>query len=468
MMSNCSPSLKKRLLLTLLVPLCAILIMLGIGGAWLFRQMVQSASDRVLAGSLQAISETLTVEDGHLTLDLPASALGMLENADRDNVYYSITYKGRLITGYPELAAGAATNMPVEEVRFRNGTFHAVSIRIAMQAKLVPELDAPVVVQVAETVTNREDLLTRILEALTTAECLLLVAVGILVASGIDWGLRPLAQLQQHIERRAQQSDMDFAPLPLSWVPRELLPFVSAFNSLLGHVETSVETLKRFTSDASHQLRTPLAIIRTHVELLSRKASGKEEFRDPLADIGIAVRSLQRLIAQLISMARADRPPEEDADSVFDLVECTAAVARTHAAFVLAARMDISFESQRDHLMVSGNEVFASEMVSNLLDNAVRYGNPGGHIVVRIVADAARLEIEDDGPGLAPEEFERVFERFYRSPKIHNREGSGLGLSIVRALGKRMGAIVSLSLPESGNGLKAIVEFQRPRMVLAA
>jgi two-component system sensor histidine kinase TctE len=465
-MGSGSPSLKKRLLVTLLLPLCAILILLGFAGAWLAQQMVQNTSDRVLSGSLQAIGETLTVDDGHLTLDLPPSALGMLENADRDNVYYSITYNGHVVTGYPELSSGA--NAPTQNVRFRNGTFHGVPIRIAMQSKLVPELDLPVVVQVAETVTNRSDLATRMLEALTTAELFLLVAVAILVASGIDWGLRPLAQLQHDIEKRAQQSDVDFAPLPLLKVPRELVPFVSAFNTLLVHVATSVETLKRFTSDASHQLRTPLTVIRTHVELLSRSASGRAEFRDPLADIGSAIKSLQRLIVQLISMAKADRPAEEEAAGVFDLVECSAAVARAHATFVLAANMDISFECQCDSLIVNGSEIFASEMVSNLLDNAVRYGNPGGHIVVRVLADSTRLEVEDDGPGLPPEEFERVFERFYRSPRTRNREGSGLGLSIVRALGKRMGASVMLHVPKTGKGLKAIVEFQRSKVLAAA
>lgn len=463
-MAGHRPSLKNRLLMTLLVPLCGILIMLGLIGGWLARQMVQNSSDRVLSGSLQAIGETLTVEDGHLTLDLPASALGMLENADRDNVYYSITYKGGLVTGYSELSASEAADLPVEEVRFRNDTFHGVPIRVAMETKLVPELDAPVVVQVAETITNRNDLVSRILEALTGGEILLLLTVALLVIFGIDWGLRPLSQLRSDIEKRTQQSDVDFGGLPLSNIPRELLSFVSAFNALLGHVATSMETLKRFTSDASHQLRTPLAVIRTHVELLTRKASGTAEFHGPLSDISTAVKSLQRLLVQLISMAKADRPDEEESANTFDLVECTAAVARNYATIAMAASMEISFESECDSLFVQGSDLFASEMVANLLDNAVRYGNSGGHIVVRVLPSLTRLEIEDDGPGVSPDEHERVFERFYRSPKTNDREGSGLGLSIVRALGKRMGAVVALSVPMDGTGLKVLIDFQRPKL----
>jgi two-component system sensor histidine kinase TctE len=469
LISGRRPSLKKRLLVTLLLPLCGILLALWVLGTWFVHQIVESTSDRVLSGSLQAISETLTVEGGHLTLDLPPSALGMLENADRDNVYYNISYKGRLVTGYPELSIEKTGNLKIEDVQFRYDTFRGLPIRVAMEAKLVPELDAPVIVQVAETVTNRNDLAARMLEALSAGEILLLATVAILVAFAIDWGLKPLFILQSEIEKRAGQHDLDFAPLPLSSVPREVLPFVSAFNALLGHVETSVETLKRFTSDASHQLRAPLAVIRTHVELLHRRASGSEEMRGPLTDIHSAVKALQHLIVQLISMAKADRPADDDeSPNLFDLVECTAATARNYATTALASAMDISFESDCEELMVHGSPIFASEMIANLLDNAIRYGRQNGHISVRIRARSGALEIEDDGPGIAPDELERVFERFYRSPRNLNREGSGLGLSIVQALGRRMGASVNLSVPASGTGLKVVVQFQLAKLRLAA
>ena len=117
-------SLKRRLLLTLLLPLGCIMLALGISGAWLVERVVQGVSDRVLSGSLQAISETLSMEEGYLTLDLPPSALGMLENSDRDNVYYSLRYRGKLITGYPELSAEDA-NLRLHDVRFSDSNFTA-------------------------------------------------------------------------------------------------------------------------------------------------------------------------------------------------------------------------------------------------------------------------------------------------------------------------------------------------------
>jgi signal transduction histidine kinase len=100
-------------------------------------------------------------------------------------------------------------------------------------------------------------------------------------------------------------------------------------------------------------------------------------------------------------------------------------------------------------------------MVANLLDNAIRYGRQSGHIIIRIPDSLGRVEIEDDGPGIPLHERERVFERFYRLPKSGECEGSGLGLSIVLALGRRMGATTSLETPENGKGIKAIIQFQR-------
>jgi len=455
------PSLKKRLLLTLLLPLCAILLALGASGAWLVHRVVEAASDRVLSGSLQAVSETLAMEGGYLTFDLPPSALGMLENSDRDNVYYNVSYRGRLITGYPELSV-ITKAMRLEGIEFRDSTFRGIPIRVASEARLVPQLDSPVIVQVAETTKNRTALANRMLAALGAGELFLLITVATLVFLAIDWGLQPLSVLRKEVEARNRQPDINFAPLPLSLVPQEALPFVSAFNSLLGHVETAVETLRRFTSDASHQLRAPLTVVRTHVELLQRHSDGTPEMRGAVYDISQAVGVLQHLIVQLISLAKAERPSDEAAGN-FDLVECAAATARHYASRALTEKMELSFETAFEKLPVSGNPIFAGEMIANLLDNAIRYGRIGGHIIVRIAPERGVLEVEDDGPGVPVKDRERVFERFFRLPHNQDSEGSGLGLSIVQALGRRMAAVIDLQTPAAGQGLKVVIRFRPAR-----
>jgi two-component system sensor histidine kinase TctE len=422
--------------------------------------VVQSASDRVLSGSLQAISETLAMQEGYLTLDLPPSALGMLENADRDNVYYSVTYRGKLITGYPELSV-IKNPLALEEIQFRDSAFRGLPIRVASEARLMPPLDYPVIVQVAETTNNRTALANRVLLALSAGELLLLLTVATMVFLGVGWGLQPLSTLRKEVELRNSEPDMDFAPLSLSLVPQEALPFVSAFNALLDHVETAFQTLRRFTSDASHQLRAPLAVVRTHVELMMRHSASSPELKGAMTDTYQAVRALQHLMAQLISLAKAERPIDDgDLASCFDLVECTAATARNYAAGALRQGIAVSFETTCDQLPVFGNQIFAGEMIANLLDNSIRYGNRGGYIIVRIPDRSGVLEIEDNGPGVPLADRERVFERFYRLPRNADRDGSGLGLSIVQALGRRLGATISLETPDSGEGLRAVIKFQ--------
>ena len=453
-------SIKGRLLLTLLAPLCVILIALGASGVWLVQRSVEGSSDRVLSGSLQAIAETLAMQEGYITLDLPPSALGMLENADRDNVYYSVIYRGKVITGYPELVAEQGTSS-LERIKFRDGFFHGVPIRIAMEAKLIPQLDAPVIVQVAETTKNRTALVHRMMISLMAGEVFLLAVIATLIVLAVDWGLRPLVTLRQVVEARVARPELNFTSLPLKGIPREGLSFVSAFNTLLKHVEGSFDTLRRFTSDASHQLRAPLAVVRTHVELLSRRTDTSDEFRSSLSDISQAVRDLQRLIIQLISLAKAERPSDTRATEHFDLVECAAAASRASATSALDKGMEVAFECEQTMLTVRGNGMFAGEMIANLLDNCIRYGADGGHIIIRIPGSSGRLEIEDNGPGIPPAQRERVFERFYRLPQTSNSEGSGLGLSIVQALGRRIGALVSLETPDNKMGIRAVIQFQR-------
>jgi two-component system sensor histidine kinase TctE len=453
-------SVKKRLLLTLLLPLGVILLALGLSGAWLIDRVIENTSDRVLSGSLQAIAETLAVQKGYLTLDLPPSALGMLVNADRDNVYYSVSYRGKLITGYPELAVEMARVGASGDIGFRYGWFHGTSIRVAAEEKLVPQLDAPVLVQVAETTKNRVALAHRMLESLIAAELFLLLTIAVLVFFAVDWSLRPLTLLRKEIQDRNDDIELNVSPLSLEVVPQEALPLVSAFNALLGHVDTAFDTLKRFTSDASHQLRAPLAVVRTHVELLERHLADKADARDAISDISHAVRALQHLIVQLISLARAEQPRGDIGDvASFDLVACAAATARNLAASALAKHIDLGLEAECDSLAVAGNAIYAGEIVANLLDNAIGYGRPGGHVTVRI-SKTGLLEIEDDGPGVAVRDRARIFERFYRLPNAAGREGSGLGLSIVQALARRMGAVVDLQTPASGKGLTIRVRFR--------
>jgi two-component system, OmpR family, sensor histidine kinase TctE len=453
--------MRARLLAMLFLPLCILALATAGGGAWAIHRVVQSTNDRLLSGSLRAISDTLGLEDGQITLDLPPSALGMLDNADRDNVYYSVRLANKLITGYPELPIIDPRGLVPNQPDFRTANFNGEPIRVATEIRLIPRLREPVVVQVAETIRNRNAIENRMLGGLAVAEVLLSGAVMILTWIAVGLGLRPLSLLREEVRKRTAQGGIDFRPLPTRPAPSEVSAFVGAFNNLLSELDVAVNSLRRFTSDASHQMRTPLAVLRTHVELLNRLEPRTPAGHAIVHGIDSAVRKLQRLLVQLISLARAEELIGDRATTPsFDLGELAAEVAREFVDNSLAAGVKLSLEEcGKNRSVVSGDPILAGEIIANIIDNAIRYNSQGGSVWLKVSTNGSLL-IEDDGPGIPLSERNRVFERFYRIRRDTAREGSGLGLSIVRALADRIGARIELLDRSQGSGLCISIVFE--------
>ena len=259
-------------------------------------------------------------------------------------------------------------------------------------------------------------------------------------------------------------------PLPLAVVPVEVLPLVIDINGLLARLDQSIGTMRRFTADASHQLRTPLAVLRTHLALLRRFGTDSAEGRAALDDVEGAVRRLERLLVQLLALARADEdaPVAPAAPEMTDLRQVAMEVAAEQVPAALTQDIEVRFEGPEDGdagLRAVGNPVLMGDLLGNLLDNAIRYNRPGGTVTVRVGPGSGTgpvMEVEDDGPGIPEAERERVFERFYRldRPGEPPRTGSGLGLAIVRALADRLGAAVRLDAGQDGRGLKVTVTLR--------
>ncbi|WP_434383426.1 sensor histidine kinase [Melittangium boletus] len=454
-------SLTTRLVVALAGALAVLALVLGLGGAWLIHGVVERSGDRVLAGSVGAIAETLALEDGELTLDLPPAAFGMLENAEHDNVYYAVRHQGRLVTGYADLPF-AEQIPPRDTVAFRYEAFRGQSVRIATVSRLIPRLKGAVVVQVAETLQARDALRARMVGGLALLEGALLLGAALTARPALRWGLRPLARSRALVEDKARAAPVELTALPLAPVPAEIRPFVEAVNALLARLEESTVRMRRFTGDASHQMRTPLAVLRMHLALALRPEATQAERAAALRDVEGATLSLERLLTQLLALVRAE---ERGALPALQRVELNGAVAQVTADFVpqaLRARVEVHFEGHASEVFVRADPVLVREVVGNLLDNALRYHRPGGLVAVRVVCvDAVPwLEIEDNGPGIPPEERERVFQRFHRLPRDQSQSGSGLGLSIVRSLAEHMAAEVVLRDGREGVGLTAAVRFQ--------
>jgi two-component system, OmpR family, sensor histidine kinase TctE len=298
-----SPSLTGRLLRGMIVPMAGIAILLGVGGSWAIEESVEAVNDRILSAASRAIAEALAVEDGEISLDLPPSAFAMLENAERDNVYYSIAYQGSVISGYPDLPIISPMPMRDGELKFGKAQFRGKSIRIVAEVRRLPRIDGLVTVQVAETMSARDRVFRQMLLSLALLEAVLIAVSAILIPVAVRWGLAPLRQLQEAMDR---QRAPDFTPLPTARAPVELRELVGAFNSLLGRLDAAVQGMRRFTADASHQMRTPLSILRTHVSVLRKAMAGSDDAEASLEDIEQATSRLQNLLVQLLALARAD------------------------------------------------------------------------------------------------------------------------------------------------------------------
>lgn len=453
-------SLTTRLLLVMVTSLTVVAILLGAGGVWFSQGVAQQTGDRVLKSSARAIAETLAVEDGEITLDLPAAAFGMLESEARDNIYYNIRHDQTLLTGYPDFPFAPVAELG-DETHFRYETYRNVRVRVATEVRRLPRVDGLVIVQIAETLDERSALVRRMLIAIALLEGIFILVAGLLVWPAVRWSLRPVTRLRQELEARSEVS-ANFAPLSMAGVPAELRGLVDGFNALLGRLDRAVSGMRRFTADASHQMRTPLAILRTHVAVLKQHGTSTDQGKASLEDIDTAVERLRRLLTQLLALARAEESlAGASAVERFDLESVAKEVARHLAPSAVEHQVEVHFEGEEHSTPVQGNPVLTGEIISNLLENAIRYNQPGGTVTVRIEREdgTTRLKIEDDGPGIPEKDRERVFQRFHRLARDQEQLGSGLGLPIVQTLAQAVGAQLSLSPGERGRGLKVTIAF---------
>jgi two-component system sensor histidine kinase TctE len=462
MIATWRPSLRRTLLTNLVAPAIVLAAVLGVGGMMMIHGVVETTHDRLLDGSVLAIAERVGVEDGELTVDLPPVALGMLESQSHDSIYYAVSYQGELTTGYKDLPLSGFDRLKAGETGHRDGEYRGNPVRIAAQARQVYGKPGLILVAVAETIRARRAVEREMLMGLAILETGLIGLIALLGWYAVERGLRPLGELRQEIDARGIQGGPNLSPLDLSRVPREALAPAIAVNSLLQRLDLAIELVRRFTADASHQMRTPLAILRTHLDLVRRLGSETPAGQSALNEVDSAINRLERLLRQLVALARADEQniAQPVVESV-DLNEIAFNVLSERTPQAFERDIDVQFDRFDGPAPILGNSMLIGELLANLVDNAIRYNSAGGMVLVRTVVDpaAARVEVEDTGPGIPTAHLARVFERFYRVPMTNGPDGSGLGLAIVKALSDRLGAQIVLSPGPEAKGLLVAVSF---------
>ncbi len=310
-------------------------------------------------------------------------------------------------------------------------------------------------IQVGQPIALRRELATDVALRILIPILAALPLFGALIWLMVGHGLAPVARLARTIASRSATS---LAPLPADRLPEEVAPLIASLNGLLARLEQSFGLQRRFAADAAHELRTPLTALGLQIQLLER-AKTDAEHASAVARLREGVKRATRLVEQLLVMARlepdaADRP----ADRV-DLGALANSVANDFAPLAEARGVTLDVDAE-ENVATLGSEDALRILLSNLVDNAIRYTIPGGTILVRVSSAAGDsiLEVADDGPGIPESERPRVFDRFYRVAGT-DQPGSGLGLAIVRQVADLHRARVELGAGLGGAGLAVRVRF---------
>jgi two-component system, OmpR family, sensor histidine kinase TctE len=400
-------------------------------------------------------------------LQRTAEPLIHFDDSDGDSVYYQVLGpRGEMLAGDSQLAVPATDAAEPNVMRFRDDVVGEQPVRVAYMWLGRPTDESGAgLVQVAETLGKRSRLTTEIIKGVILPQFVILPLAVLLVWFALVRGIRPLAELQQRIRQR---QSTDLSPIDDSNVPDEVAPLVGAINDLLQRLDRTVATQRHFLADAAHQLKTPLAGLRTQAELAMRDLANSEKERHTSGDpnshqapqvvVHQALRhSLQQIarsseraahmVNQLLAMARAEDAGEVTRLVPVDLPVLTREVVQDFVPLALERHIDLGYEGPVSALGLLAEPVLLGELLRNLVDNALRYTPAGGSVTVRVLQDSYTrqllLQVEDTGPGIAPAEREAVFRPFYRALGTQV-DGSGLGLAIVREIALRHGADITL------------------------
>ncbi|MFX1673216.1 sensor histidine kinase N-terminal domain-containing protein [Paraburkholderia sp. A2WS-5] len=418
--------------------------------------------DRALETDAYVLARQIHPVNGVAELSLPASTRDFLRADNVDSVFYQVLgSRGELVGGDREMPLPRDDDRPPAGlVEFRDDMLHGIDIRVAYTTVELPNLSGsqPVLVQVAETLDKRRQLANDIIKGVILPQFVILPLAILLVWFGLSRGLAPLHALESNMRMRRPD---DLSPLEARRAPPEIEPLVTSFNDLLTRLEQNMQLQKRFIADAAHQMKTPLAGLRTQAELALRQDASAEVHRS-LEQIATSSEHAARLVTQLLALARAENRMTGQIFAPVDIADVARHAVRDWVQPALAKQMDLGYEGPESEandgdergtqdraapVQVDGNPVMLREMLSNLIDNAIRYTPAGGRITVRVrpepAAHVVHLEVEDTGIGIPAAERERVQERFYR---ILGRDGdgSGLGLAIVREIATMHGGTLTI------------------------
>ena len=465
-------SLRSFLLLGILLPVLAFVV---INTFSLYRQALRAADtayDRTLLASAKSIGELLEVtgsgSDAQLKATVLYSALEPFEADNRSRMFYKVTgFNGEMASGFEDLPAWRGS-LPTKGlyaalVDFYNDNYQGQAVRVAVLLQPVAGIGGQgmATIQVAETLELRQTLARQILIDTLWRQAALVAVIAVLVFVVVQRATRPVRELS---ERLTARDENDLQPITAADAPRELQPLVDATNHVMARLAHLLEHQKRFVRDTSHQLRTPLAVLKTQVQSAQR---GDVAPMQALAEIGHTVERATELANQMLALAKVEQLRQQSDATVLDCAAVVRAVALDLSALIADKQLDFSIATTP--APVRAHEWALRELTRNLLHNAIKQTPSSSRLSVVVSHEPpwACLSVADCGPGISAVQRQRLFQPFSAGAGdaaggLSGGSGSGLGLAICHEIVRALGGSITLdNREEQGRtvGLDATVRL---------
>ncbi|WP_171177132.1 sensor histidine kinase [Ruegeria sp. HKCCD8929] len=447
--AHVSGSIRRRLLLQLLGSAALLAAILFVTVLGFVRDVAEESHDSILFASATSIMDSIAVNAGEVSVDLPYAALSMLGNVSDDRVFYRVSRAGEVLTGYSDLPAGEATVRAGQPV-FETLDYKGETIRMVTSSRRLSLNGAPtdIEVSVAQTQNGQAAILARL------SRSALYLGIGFFVLSSAlaIWSaqssVRPLKSLAQAVSRRGPK---DLRPVSRP-VPSEMAPLVSSLNTFIDRLGVSLTRSEDFIAEAAHRVRTPLATVRTQAEITLRRVE-KEENRGSLREMIRAIDETSRASGQLLDHAMVSFRTDSLERVDIDLAELARELVERLRPVADLKDIDLHFANSGTPRM-SGDAILIQNAVRNILDNAIKYSPPERQVHIRVSGDGAqaRVSIEDEAGGFGTTDTHALTERFVRGENTQGVVGSGLGLTIAREVAEAHGGTLTIETSKSGAG----------------
>jgi len=448
-------SLRSRLLLLIILPLTFIV---SIGTVALYfdsQKKSQEIFDNLLHTISQVILRDAVLSDGDL---LTEQLLETLTDSLNDQIFYQVRDESNaLFVGYsnPPQIPEISEIRPYQPIYF-DSVYRDQSVRVIYSREFISSMDTPgwVDIYVWQTQVGQRQLLLELASDAFVTMIIMLISTGLIVWFGVQFGLKPLLELQSAIRKRSAD---DLSEIKRE-VPKEVSSLLSSMNNLFSQLRKAFTEKDDFIANAAHQLRNPIAGIQSQAEAAERSKT-LESMKLRVKDVAKAAKQTSRLTQQLLSMEHISQRSIKSEFKDVDLVKITQEVLTKFALRADKQKVNLSLDSAEQSIRITGSETYLGEAIDNLIDNALLYGCPNGgviHVELKLEDHSAVLVIKDNGNGIKAELIDSVFDRFFHDSESSNT-GSGLGLSIAKTVIELHDGKLNLNSDNNGTSLSIMI-----------